>query len=210
MTRLISEVMQKEHGTQLHITSLRPIRPANAPDPWERGALESFERGAAERSAVLGSGEEALFRYMAPLTTEESCLPCHASQGYKVGDVRGGISVTIPYAPFARSLWSGSRVITAAHLLFLTVGLTVIAFLGRTLMARIREVQESQRHIRTLEGLLPICAGCKKIRAKGADPGEQASWEPVEQYISDRTDAEFTHGYCPACAQKYFGKYARS
>jgi hypothetical protein len=209
MTRLISEVMQKEHGTQLHITSLRPIRPENAPDPWERSALESFERGAAERSGVLGRGEAALYRYMAPLRTEASCLPCHARQGYQVGDIRGGISVTIPYAPFARSLGSGNRVITAAHLLFLTVGLTVIAFLGRALVARIREVEESQRHIRTLEGLLPICAGCKKIRAPGGDPRDPAAWEPLEQYIEERTDASFTHGYCPECAKKYFGKYAR-
>ena len=53
------------------------------------------------------------------------------------------------------------------------------------------------RQIKYLEGFLPICAYCKKIRIDGI-------WIPFEQYISDHSDATFTHGYCPECAARHF------
>ena len=49
--------------------------------------------------------------------------------------------------------------------------------------------------IRSLEGLLPICAHCKRIR----DP--QGNWHPMETFISQRSQADFTHGICPRCAE---------
>lgn len=58
----------------------------------------------------------------------------------------------------------------------------------------LHELQEAQSHIRVLDGLLPICATCKKIR------NEQGAWEQMEGYITRRSEAAFTHGICPACA----------
>ena len=98
MTRLVHELQKQEEGIQGHITSLNPIRPENAPDEWEIAALEAFARGEKEVSGIsMFNGQEHL-RLMRPLMTEESCLACHAVQGYKVGDLRGGISVSVPYA----------------------------------------------------------------------------------------------------------------
>ncbi len=57
-----------------------------------------------------------------------------------------------------------------------------------------RELQEAQSHIRVLDGLLPICATCKKIR------NDQGAWEQMEGYITRRSEAAFTHGICPVCA----------
>lgn len=57
-----------------------------------------------------------------------------------------------------------------------------------------------------LRGLVPICASCKKIRNAGADYRDQSSWEPIEGYISSRTDATFTHGLCPECRDRTFGE----
>lgn len=209
MTRLISEVMRKERGTQLHMTSLRPIRPENAPDGWEREALASFERGVKERAAVIGTGKAAVYRYLAPLTTEASCLKCHAKQGYALHDIRGGIGVSFPYEPFEQALAQQKRKTCLSHLLLFGVGLGYILFLGHLLLRRVRDLQESSNRVRRLEGLLPICAGCKRIRAGDGDPRAQVSWEPIESYIQERTDAEFSHGMCPECAQKYFGDFAR-
>lgn len=96
MTRQIAERGARKNGVSIHITSLKPIRPANAPLPWEEGALRSFEDGETEYAAFAGQTDTASFRYMAPLMVEESCLRCHGSQGYRPGDIRGGISVTIP------------------------------------------------------------------------------------------------------------------
>jgi hypothetical protein len=52
MTRLISELLKQEEGIQLHITSLRAVNPTNEPDPWERRAMEKFEKGKAEEAAL--------------------------------------------------------------------------------------------------------------------------------------------------------------
>lgn len=73
----------------------------------------------------------------------------------------------------------------------------VFVFLGISLHARmISEIQQ------TIQGLLPICMECKKIRATGADSGAQESWKEIESYISQRTDARFSHGICPQCLAK--------
>jgi len=93
-------VMDKVHepvkGAYNHLTSLRPIRPENAPDPWERKALEAFESGAREFSERLQQDGEPVLRFMGAFVVEQSCLSCHAKQGYKVGEVRGGISIIVP------------------------------------------------------------------------------------------------------------------
>jgi len=96
MTRQISELESTKTGIYFHITSLDPIRPLNKPTDLERKALESFEGGSLEYFTYLkGDGKKSFF-YMAPLITDESCLACHAKQGYKSGDIRGGISITLP------------------------------------------------------------------------------------------------------------------
>ena len=61
----------------------------------------------------------------------------------------------------------------------------------------IQELQESLAKVNTLSGLLPICAWCKKLR------DEEGYWESVEEYITELTGAEFTHGMCPSCLEKY-------
>jgi hypothetical protein len=55
--------------------------------------------------------------------------------------------------------------------------------------------------VRVLRGLLPICAFCKKIRTK------DNRWVAIETYISDRSEAQFTHGFCPECGRKHYGEY---
>ena len=96
MTRMIHEVGADEFGLKGHITSLNPIRAENAPDPWERKALEAFERGARHYSEVLIEQGQPILRFMGVFLVETSCLSCHAHQNYRSGDVRGGISVTVP------------------------------------------------------------------------------------------------------------------
>jgi hypothetical protein len=56
----------------------------------------------------------------------------------------------------------------------------------------------------TLQGLLPICASCKKIRSTDGDPHDPASWSTVEKFISAKTAADFTHSICPDCLKKLY------
>jgi diguanylate cyclase (GGDEF)-like protein len=95
MTRQLSSFSRKRQGPQFRITSLNPIRPANKPTEWEQKALESFKTGKTEFSQLISDESGTRFQYMAPLLTKKECLDCHVEQGYKVGDIRGGISITL-------------------------------------------------------------------------------------------------------------------
>jgi diguanylate cyclase (GGDEF)-like protein len=96
MTRQLADIADETNGVHFHITSLHPIRPENRPEPWERSALTQFEQGKHEVGQFFQVGDRVLYRYMAPLMTEKACLQCHEEQGYRLGDVRGGISITLP------------------------------------------------------------------------------------------------------------------
>ena len=65
-----------------------------------------------------------------------------------------------------------------------------------SLAHRVEELEHALAHIKTLRGLLPICAWCKKIR----DDGNY--WRQVEDYVAHHTDARFTHGICPSCEER--------
>ncbi|MCF6355853.1 MAG: EAL domain-containing protein [Candidatus Polarisedimenticolaceae bacterium] len=83
-------------GIRGHVTSLKPLRPENAPDAWEREALQAFQKGASQWVGVFtGDGGDYL-RLMRPRMAKASCMDCHGHQGYQVGDVLGGISVSVP------------------------------------------------------------------------------------------------------------------
>jgi PAS domain S-box-containing protein len=60
----------------------------------------------------------------------------------------------------------------------------------------ILELREALAKVKTLKGLLPICAWCKKVR------DDSGYWQQIEAYIRDHSEADFSHGICPACAQK--------
>lgn len=96
MTRQIAEIAEQADGVRFHLTSINLIRPANAADPWEREALRSFEQGRTEVLDLMVDERGPQHRYMAPLLVKQACLGCHGEQGYKIGDIRGGISVTMP------------------------------------------------------------------------------------------------------------------
>lgn len=97
MTREISEIADKKRIFKFKITSLNPLNPKNKPDKFERDALQLFDQGKDEYFTFEKENEEIVnFRYMAPLITEKPCLKCHGQQGYQEGDIRGGISVSLP------------------------------------------------------------------------------------------------------------------
>ena len=65
----------------------------------------------------------------------------------------------------------------------------------------IKELQEALAEIKTLQGILPICSYCKKIR------DDKGYWEQIEEYIQDHSEAEFSHSLCSECAKKYYPDY---
>lgn len=99
MTRQIHEIEKQKTGVRSHLTSINPLRPLNIADKWETEALLTFRKNTTEIHSLKIIDGEPFLRYMKPLFVEQACLKCHAKQGYKVDDIRGGISISIPMKP---------------------------------------------------------------------------------------------------------------
>lgn len=142
MTRQISEIAAKEK-VFFHLTSLNPIRPDNRADPWEDEALKSFRKGVPEKIDMIMDENHPIFRYMAPLFVEPACLACHAKQGYKIGDIRGGLSVTLDADEIMDDLVGEKRFLTIAHI-FTVIGGAVLGFFF---------LNSARKHTLLLEGI---------------------------------------------------------
>ncbi|MBW2061012.1 MAG: response regulator [Deltaproteobacteria bacterium] len=77
-----------------------------------------------------------------------------------------------------------------------------IVELQSTLANRVKELQDALDHVKILQGILPICMHCHKIR------DDQDVWQRLEKYVSERSLAEFSHGLCPECLEKYYPEYS--
>jgi DNA-binding response OmpR family regulator len=77
----------------------------------------------------------------------------------------------------------------------LQVAVRVIS-LQRRLAERVAELEAALARVRTLQGLLPMCAYCKRIR------DDQNYWSQVETYLADHSDLQFSHGICPSCLER--------
>jgi len=96
MTRQVFAIAEKEYGVKGHITSLNPIRPENKADAWETKALKRFDKGESEYFSIEDIDNQKYMRFMGAMKVEENCLKCHSNEGYKIGENRGGISVSVP------------------------------------------------------------------------------------------------------------------
>ncbi len=76
-----------------------------------------------------------------------------------------------------------------------------IASTGRDITEIKNELRRKETEVKTLRGLLPICASCKQIR------DDKGYWHKIEAYIRDHSEAEFSHGICPKCAEKLYPEF---
>ncbi|MCP4137884.1 MAG: response regulator [bacterium] len=141
MTRQISELAKRQKGVTFNITSLNPINPRNKPYAWEKERLKDFEKGTKEWGDFLLTNCSKEYRYMAPLYVKKSCLTCHAEQGYKTGDVRGGISVIMP---FPYRLFHYSIVLT--HLIVGLLGFIAITSFGIYAKRNRKVIEEAKKN----------------------------------------------------------------
>lgn len=96
MLREMMTDYEKLYGVKGHITGLIHYRPETAPDAWETSALKKFEAGSQEVLEISDINGRPYLRLMQPLIAGKSCLKCHGIQGYKEGDLRGGVSLSVP------------------------------------------------------------------------------------------------------------------
>lgn len=129
VTKELSKYAMKDGVYWFHITSLKLLNPENAPDEFERWALHEFEAGnARELFKIEKAGLAQHLRYISPLYIESACLDCHARQSYKIGDVRGAISITIPMDDTSKIIKTNRVNMLVAT--FLIVGILLMALYG--------------------------------------------------------------------------------
>jgi|GEM_PF-5934259 len=214
---------------RVHLTSLDPLNPDNRPDAWEARALQAFGKGVMEVKEVQSVNGRSYMRLMRVSFTEKACLKCHRAKGLKVGDVIGGFGVSVPISDILQATRPQMVSAAFSHGLIWLLGLAVLGVGSRRIAAGVVKLQASkatlrmqseQLHreirqrkaaqellaekvveleatvdkVRQLEGILPICMYCKRIR------DDKQSWNQLEKYISEHSEAQFSHGICPECA----------
>ncbi len=167
MTRQVHELAQKTYGQKNHITSLNPIRPQNAPDTWEEQALKRFERGETEVSSMEIIDKTKHLRFMRPLIIEKECLTCHANQEYKIGDIRGGISISIPMAPHEAIESANVTTLSFIYIFLWIIGvsgtLLGIFFITRQIQKRHQAEEQLLQHEK-MEGIMEMAgAVCHEL-----------------------------------------------
>lgn len=100
MMRQMTDEFEEAYGIKGSITGQVLLNPVNEADSWEMKSLKLFDHGVKEiiETAVIDGAP--FLRLMRPMVMQEGCVSCHGHLGFKVGDIRGGISVSIPLQPY--------------------------------------------------------------------------------------------------------------
>ncbi len=152
VTREVFEGMNSESSPAIvsRLTSLKYLNPVNKPDPWEEAALRKFEEGATEEATETILKNKPYLRIMRPFRIEEGCLRCHGSQGYKIGDIRGGISISIPLEPHLEAEAREQAAMAFTHLALWLIGSGGILLFSRNLRAHQEQLVQSEQKYRLL------------------------------------------------------------
>ncbi len=153
MTREISELARRDNIVEFQMISLKNLNPENRPDDFEKKSLERFEKGEREIWRLDRTGDRPVFRYILPLAIDRSCLSCHSRQGYKIGDIRGGISIRVPAAGLVAQMRTNRNQILIDVIVTIGILLALLYFLTWKLVGRLDETQKRLKHIAVTDEL---------------------------------------------------------
>jgi PAS domain S-box-containing protein len=172
------------------------------------GGIE-FTRVNRALCAMLGYSKEELIGLGFDRFVEPADLEGHlVAAGEFFEGKRSSFKVEARYLPkTGAALWGNLTVEriedSTGQMLFVLVMVEDISERRRAAAERehmIEELTEALASVKTLRGLIPICASCKKVR------DDKGYWSQVEVYVRDRSEAEFSHDICPECMKKLYGK----
>lgn len=152
MTKQVSEMMNNLTNFNYKITSLKPLNPDNKPFGFEIEALKYFEEDPSVEYYTKLDKENEVFNFMGKLTVKQSCLQCHAFQGYKLGETRGGIRVTIPLDVYEANL----EVLTKTYSYQKVLVLVFAAVIFVILWLVINRIYKNQLHLNELKNKYKI------------------------------------------------------
>jgi PAS domain S-box-containing protein len=225
----VYEITGQNYMARGELKSLNPISMRGKADEWQTAALKALERGEKEFGEVTTMNGEKHFSLMQPFVIEKFCLKCHANDGYKVGDVRGGITICIPLSKFGIENQQQLQMLKWGHLLWWFLGIfgIVISYLG--MRGRIIERQRAEIALdklsRQQEQILTAAGeGIYGVDKKGmtsfVNPAaaKMLGWEPEEligrsqHYTIHHTRVDGTpypEEECPITATIYDGQIHR-
>ncbi|WP_316364471.1 EAL domain-containing protein [Candidatus Thiodiazotropha sp. CDECU1] len=147
MLRQMMGDYNEHYGVKGKITSLNPINPINTPDEWEIAALKGFEAGETERIDVREIDGHPFLRLMRPMIMNEGCVKCHGEYGYQVGDVRGGVGVSVPLAGYIEVTNEHKQNLLVGLGLIWVIGMVSIQVVGRNSKQRVKERKQYEEKI---------------------------------------------------------------
>ena len=148
VTKDLSEYAREQGLYWFHITSLKLMNPENAPDDFEKNAMRHFEEhSVTELLSVETIGNAKFLRYISPLYVEESCLRCHSQQGYKVGDMRGAISITVPIDKTLSEIAANKKGMIIANVLtVLTLVIAMFIMMNKLVLSPTKTLKLSMKY----------------------------------------------------------------
>ncbi len=143
------------YGRKGHITSLKPLNPKNKADEWETNALKLIETGKKPVYEKSYINDKEYMRYINPLIVKQSCLKCHAFQGYQIGEVRGAVSVSIPMKTYQDEAWDFSVMNSIVTFIIWIIGLLAILYGERKTKGFINEkIKDYEQNLYSLINMI--------------------------------------------------------
>lgn len=146
MMRQMAQEFETLYGVKGSITGQMLLDPEgirNRADPWELESLKKFDRGATEVTEVADIKGAPYLRLMRPMVMKEGCVLCHGHLGFKVGDIRGGVSVSVPLAPFEAANASSKNQAIVSYVIIWILGILAIFYIDFIKRVQIRKERRS-------------------------------------------------------------------
>ncbi len=200
MTRQLSETLDVKNF-HFRITSLNPINKDNTADSFETKALKYIEEKNVLEYYEITDNKN--FRYMGALITRASCIPCHKHQGYKVGDVRGGISITLNTKNYHKVLnYIQNKVLMVRIIIFLLLtSITVLVY---------KQLRNNEQLYKEVNRRTKEIKSTKKLMQKVLDADRDFLFltDKVKVIFTNKTVLDFAGYSSVEELNKYFGDIA--
>jgi len=186
MTHEISAALSSAGRATFRVTSLKPVDPGDTPDAWEARSLLSFAAGTPEAWTSADESGTPVLRYMRPIMTDTSCLTCHGLQGYRGGDVRGAISVTVPLAQQQRQALVNLGLIAGIGLVSIALVWLSVVGLVTGMRRRLKAAQAAVVEAATTDELTRVASRRQTMdRLREEIERSQRSGQPLSLVMAD-------------------------
>ena len=190
VTRLVHALWREHSDIPSRIVSAKPVNPANRALPWEAAALGDIERRGGKEYFILSGDPQKgqVLRHMAALRVEQSCLACHTTQGYKEGDIIGGISSEVATSRMSTGDAAIKRTLLAG---FSTAGVVVLLLFlwgGHALLQNIARRGRAEKELRAFAATLESKVEQRTSDLREAEKSALAAKEQAEEASRAKSD----------------------